>query len=144
MEGLLSLAVKAIFVENLALSFFLGMCTFIAVSKNAGTWWKFAFESLMIDVRRRTKPWTPEFINARRANRLEYERLFEPVADDKSPSSDEQVREGGFVNRSSPARIDLEIPPRALPQSSCAPSATPPPPLPKPLIPSPSSPSPAS
>ena len=33
MEGLLSLAVKAIFVENLALSFFLGMCTFIAVSK---------------------------------------------------------------------------------------------------------------
>jgi hypothetical protein len=64
----------------------------IAVSKNAGTWWKFAFESLMIDVRRRTKPWTPEFINARRANRLEYERLFEPVADDKSPSSDEQAR----------------------------------------------------
>ena len=35
MEGLLSLAVKAIFVENLALSFFLGMCTFIAVSKKS-------------------------------------------------------------------------------------------------------------
>ncbi len=33
MEALISLAVKAIFVENLALSFFLGMCTFIAVSK---------------------------------------------------------------------------------------------------------------
>jgi Na+-transporting NADH:ubiquinone oxidoreductase subunit E len=33
MEDLLSLAVKAIFVENLALSFFLGMCTFLAVSK---------------------------------------------------------------------------------------------------------------
>ena len=33
MEGLISLAVKAIFVENLALSFFLGMCTFIAISK---------------------------------------------------------------------------------------------------------------
>jgi len=33
MENLISLAVKAIFVENLALSFFLGMCTFIAVSK---------------------------------------------------------------------------------------------------------------
>jgi len=33
MEELLSLAVKAIFVENLALSFFLGMCTFLAVSK---------------------------------------------------------------------------------------------------------------
>ncbi|GAA6182631.1 MULTISPECIES: NADH:ubiquinone reductase (Na(+)-transporting) subunit E [unclassified Shimia] len=37
MEGLLSLAVKAVFVENLALSFFLGMCTFIAVSKKIST-----------------------------------------------------------------------------------------------------------
>ena len=37
MEELLSLAVKAIFVENLALSFFLGMCTFIAVSKKIST-----------------------------------------------------------------------------------------------------------
>jgi len=37
MEQLLSLAVKAIFVENLALSFFLGMCTFIAVSKKIST-----------------------------------------------------------------------------------------------------------
>ncbi|WP_108259358.1 NADH:ubiquinone reductase (Na(+)-transporting) subunit E [Mangrovicoccus ximenensis] len=37
MEGLVSLAFKAIFVENLALSFFLGMCTFIAVSKKIST-----------------------------------------------------------------------------------------------------------
>ena len=37
MENLLSIAVKAIFVENLALSFFLGMCTFIAVSKKVAT-----------------------------------------------------------------------------------------------------------
>ena len=37
MEALISLAVKAIFVENLALSFFLGMCTFIAVSKKVST-----------------------------------------------------------------------------------------------------------
>tara|TARA_B100001057_G_scaffold499906_1_gene612448 strand:- start:2196 stop:2804 length:609 start_codon:yes stop_codon:yes gene_type:complete len=36
-ENLISLAVKAIFVENLALSFFLGMCTFIAVSKKIAT-----------------------------------------------------------------------------------------------------------
>lgn len=34
---LLSLAVKAIFIENLALSFFLGMCTFLAVSKKIQT-----------------------------------------------------------------------------------------------------------
>lgn len=32
MEGYLSLAIRAIFVENLALMFFLGMCTFLAVS----------------------------------------------------------------------------------------------------------------
>ncbi len=32
-EDLISLFVKAVFVENMALSFFLGMCTFIAISK---------------------------------------------------------------------------------------------------------------
>lgn len=37
MEGLLSLAVKSIFIENLALAFFLGMCTFLAVSKKIET-----------------------------------------------------------------------------------------------------------
>lgn len=33
MEALLSLFIKAIFVENMALAFFLGMCTFLAISK---------------------------------------------------------------------------------------------------------------
>ncbi|MEM6537301.1 MAG: NADH:ubiquinone reductase (Na(+)-transporting) subunit E [Pseudomonadota bacterium] len=37
MENLVSIAIKAIFVENLALSFLLGMCTFIAVSKKVET-----------------------------------------------------------------------------------------------------------
>ncbi|EDY86903.1 NADH:ubiquinone oxidoreductase, E subunit [gamma proteobacterium HTCC5015] len=37
MEHLMSMAVKAIFVENLAISFFLGMCTFLAVSKKINT-----------------------------------------------------------------------------------------------------------
>ena len=37
MEHYISLAVKAIFVENLAISFFLGMCTFLAVSKKIST-----------------------------------------------------------------------------------------------------------
>ncbi len=36
-EHYLSLFVKAVFVENMALAFFLGMCTFIAVSKNIRT-----------------------------------------------------------------------------------------------------------
>jgi Na+-transporting NADH:ubiquinone oxidoreductase subunit E len=37
MEHYLSLLFKAVFVENLALSFFLGMCTFLAVSKRITT-----------------------------------------------------------------------------------------------------------
>ena len=32
MEGLLGLFLRAVFIENLALAFFLGMCTFLAVS----------------------------------------------------------------------------------------------------------------
>lgn len=34
---LVNLAIKAVFVENLALSFFLGMCTFLAISKKIET-----------------------------------------------------------------------------------------------------------
>ncbi|MCD0461636.1 NADH:ubiquinone reductase (Na(+)-transporting) subunit E [Roseiconus lacunae] len=36
-ETHLSILLKAIFVENLALAFFLGMCTFLAISKNVKT-----------------------------------------------------------------------------------------------------------
>ena len=36
-EEYLSLAVKAIFVENMALAYFLGMCSFLAVSKKVDT-----------------------------------------------------------------------------------------------------------
>jgi Na+-transporting NADH:ubiquinone oxidoreductase subunit E len=37
MIDLVNLFIKAVFVENLALTFFLGMCTFLAVSKKIGT-----------------------------------------------------------------------------------------------------------
>ncbi|MEM6708378.1 MAG: NADH:ubiquinone reductase (Na(+)-transporting) subunit E [Pseudomonadota bacterium] len=37
MEQLLSIFVRAIFIENMALTFFLGMCTFIAISKKIST-----------------------------------------------------------------------------------------------------------
>ncbi len=37
MEHYLSIFVKSIFIENMALSFFLGMCTFLAVSKKIST-----------------------------------------------------------------------------------------------------------
>lgn len=37
MEHYLSLFLTAVFIENLALAFFLGMCTFLAISKNVKT-----------------------------------------------------------------------------------------------------------
>ncbi|CAI8418889.1 MAG: NADH:ubiquinone reductase (Na(+)-transporting) subunit E [Litorivicinaceae bacterium] len=37
MEHFISLFVKAIFIENMALAFFLGMCTFLALSKDIKT-----------------------------------------------------------------------------------------------------------
>jgi Na+-transporting NADH:ubiquinone oxidoreductase subunit E len=37
MEGLVGLFLRAVFIENLALAFFLGMCTFLAVSKKVET-----------------------------------------------------------------------------------------------------------
>ncbi len=37
LEHYLSLMIKAIFVENMALAFFLGMCTFLAVSRKVDT-----------------------------------------------------------------------------------------------------------
>lgn len=37
MEHFISLFVKSVFIENMALAFFLGMCTFIAISKKVQT-----------------------------------------------------------------------------------------------------------
>lgn len=37
MDGLINIFVTSIFIENLALAFFLGMCTFLAVSKEVKT-----------------------------------------------------------------------------------------------------------
>lgn len=37
MEAYISLILKAVFVENMALAFFLGMCTFLAISKKVQT-----------------------------------------------------------------------------------------------------------
>ena len=37
MEHYLAIFVKSVFVENMALTFFLGMCTFIAISKKIST-----------------------------------------------------------------------------------------------------------
>jgi len=45
---LISLAVKSVFIENLALSFFLGMCTFLAVSKKIQTALGLGFAVLVV------------------------------------------------------------------------------------------------
>ena len=37
MEHYISLFVRSVFLENMALSFFLGMCTFMAISKKIQT-----------------------------------------------------------------------------------------------------------
>lgn len=37
MEHMLSIFIKSVFIENMALAFFLGMCTFLAVSKKVDT-----------------------------------------------------------------------------------------------------------
>ena len=37
MEHYLAIFVKSVFIENMALTFFLGMCTFIAISKKIST-----------------------------------------------------------------------------------------------------------
>ena len=37
MENILSIFVKSIFVDNMIFAFFLGMCSYIAVSKNVKT-----------------------------------------------------------------------------------------------------------
>ena len=37
LEHYISLFIKSVFIENMALAFFLGMCTFLAVSKKVST-----------------------------------------------------------------------------------------------------------
>ncbi|MGM0485287.1 MAG: NADH:ubiquinone reductase (Na(+)-transporting) subunit E [Planctomycetota bacterium] len=68
MEEHLSLIVKAVFVENLALGFFLGMCTFLAVSKNVTT--AFGLGMAVIVIQGITVP----------ANNLIYQYLLAPGA----------------------------------------------------------------
>lgn len=68
MTGLLDLFFRSMFVENLALSFFLGMCTFLAVSKRVET--AFGVGVAMIVVQTVTVP----------VNNLIYQYLLAPGA----------------------------------------------------------------
>lgn len=68
MEALLSLFVASIFMENLALAFFLGMCTFLAVSKKIET--AIGLGAAVVVVQAITVP----------ANNLLYQNLLKPGA----------------------------------------------------------------
>ena len=68
MEHYVNLALKALFVENLALSFFLGMCTFLAISKKVET--SFGLGIAVIVVQTITVP----------TNNLIYHHLLAPGA----------------------------------------------------------------
>ena len=68
MEHYINLAVKAVFVENMALAFFLGMCSFLAVSRQVMT--AFGLGVAVIFVLTITVP----------MNNLIYTRLLQPGA----------------------------------------------------------------
>ena len=68
MEHYINLAVKAVFVENMALAFFLGMCSFLAVSRQVKT--AFGLGVAVIFVLTITVP----------MNNLIYVRLLQPGA----------------------------------------------------------------
>ncbi|MEJ2514408.1 MAG: NADH:ubiquinone reductase (Na(+)-transporting) subunit E [Gammaproteobacteria bacterium] len=68
MEGLLGLFLRAVFIENLALAFFLGMCTFLAVSKKVET--ALGLGAAVVVVQSITVP----------ANSLIYQFLLQPGA----------------------------------------------------------------
>jgi Na+-transporting NADH:ubiquinone oxidoreductase subunit E len=68
MEHYVNLALKAMFVENLALAFFLGMCTFLAISKKVET--SFGLGVAVVVVQAITVP----------ANNLVYQHLLKAGA----------------------------------------------------------------
>ncbi len=68
LEHYLSLLIKSIFIENMALAFFLGMCTFLAVSKKVDT--SFGLGVAVIVVQTITVP----------ANNLIFQFLLKPGA----------------------------------------------------------------
>ena len=61
MDHYLGLFIRAVFIENMALAFFLGMCTFIAVSKKIST--ALGLGIAVIDVIANTVPLNKEIKN---------------------------------------------------------------------------------
>jgi len=76
-EHYLNLFVKSVFLENLALSFFLGMCTFLAVSKKVKT--AFGLGAAVVVVQSITVP----------ANTFIFNRWLKPGSESLFPSLNE-------------------------------------------------------
>ena len=77
MEQHLDLVVRSIFIENIALAFFLGMCTFLAVSKNVKT--ALGLGAAVIVVQVITVP----------LNNVIYHQLLKPTSDRLTPQGSE-------------------------------------------------------
>lgn len=86
MEHYLSLLMKSIFVENLALAFFLGMCTFLAVSKHVKTAIQLGLAVIVIQTI--TVP----------ANNLIYQYLLKPGALDWAGAGEYDLRFLGLIS----------------------------------------------
>lgn len=86
MEHYLSLFIKSVFVENLALAFFLGMCTFLAVSKNVKTAIQLGVAVIVIQTI--TVP----------ANNLIYQYLLKPGALDWAGAGEHDLRFLGLIS----------------------------------------------
>ena len=77
MEHHLDLIVRSVFIENIALAFFLGMCTFLAVSKNVKT--ALGLGAAVIVVQVITVP----------LNNVIYHQLLKPTSDRLTPQGSE-------------------------------------------------------
>jgi len=76
-EHHLDLIIRSVFIENIALAFFLGMCTFLAVSKNVKT--AIGLGAAVIVVQVITVP----------LNNLIYHHLLKPTSDRLTPAGSE-------------------------------------------------------
>jgi Na+-transporting NADH:ubiquinone oxidoreductase subunit E len=85
-EHYLSLFMKSVFVENLALAFFLGMCTFLAVSKNVKT--AIQLGAAVVVIQTITVP----------ANNLIYQYLLKPGALEWAGAGEYDLRFLGLIS----------------------------------------------
>ncbi len=114
MEHHLSLFVRSVFVENMALAFFLGMCTFLAVSKNVKT--ALGLGIAVIVVQAITVP----------ANNLIFQHLLKPGSlawlDGEEPATNDLQAPSAARPAASGPEGDLERPQAVMPREESLPA----------------------